>query len=105
MELHNSEGTPVDPVPFLVVSATGLATVFSFGPMYLLAVGLDLQGAAAGTAVAFAATTALAYHRYVWAARPARRAAIPGPVRARRLYYATFAALAAVAVLALPLLV
>lgn len=105
MQLSNSEGTPVDPVPFLVVSITGFAVVFSFGPMYLLAVGLDLRGAAAGSAAALVGTTVLAYYRYVWAARPSRRASVPGPVRMQRLVYGLFVALAVLALLALPLLV
>ena len=103
MQFSNSEGTPVDPVPFLVVSITGLAIVFSFGPMYLLAIGLDLPAAAAGTSVALVGTTCLAYYRYVWRARPARRKVVPGPVRLKRLYYAVFVAIALLALLALPL--
>lgn len=104
MHLQNSEGTPVDPVPFLVVSITCLAAVLSFGPAYLLAVGLDLPAAAVGTALTFVATTTLSYHRFVWAARPDRRATIPGPVRLQRVYYAVFTAIALIGLLALPLL-
>ena len=83
---------------------TGLAVVFSFGPMYLLAVGLTLPEAAFVTALAFGGTTIGSYYLFVWAARPDHRKQIPGPVRLQRVYYAVFAAIALVGLLALPLL-
>ena len=101
MRLRNRAGDPVDPVPFLVVAATTLATAYSFGPIYGLAYGLSLRAALVASTAVFLATTAAAYWRLVWTYGPARREVLSAGTRFRRLLYA--AAVLAVAMLALGL--
>lgn len=101
--LHNSDGTPVDPVPFLVVSALGFAVCFSFGPIYVMTFGASLPVGLAVAGAVTVATTAVAYYRYVWTERPGLRAEIPAPVRFRRLLYGLVGGFLLVAALALPL--
>lgn len=105
IRLRNRDGTAVDPVPFVVVSAIGFTTGFSFGPPYLLALGFTLFQAIIGSAIAVITLIVLAYHRYVWAARPELRGEVPGAQRFRRLVLAVFIAVAGLGLLALPLLV
>lgn len=102
MRLHNREGTPVDPVPFLVVSGLGFAASFAYGPGYLMALGASLPLSLAGATAAFGLTVAVAYHRYVWTARPE----VHGPAAARfqRLIYGGLLAAGVLVLLALPLL-
>ncbi|MFB6165501.1 MAG: hypothetical protein ABEJ31_10120 [Haloarculaceae archaeon] len=101
MRLRNRRGTPVDPVPFFVVSGLGFALAFTYGPGYLLALGASLGVALAGAAAAFAATVAVAYRRYVWTATP--DVTVPAAVRFQRLCYGALLAGAALVLLALPL--
>ena len=51
---RDRDGTPVDPVPFLVVAASAVLVVCSGGPPYLLALGLT-RPVAVGLALAVAA--------------------------------------------------
>ncbi|MFC7082051.1 hypothetical protein [Halorussus caseinilyticus] len=44
MRWGNRFGTPVDPVPFLVVAALGFLLCYTFGPSYLMAFGAELAG-------------------------------------------------------------
>jgi hypothetical protein len=87
VQFRNRQGTPVDPVPFFVVTSMAFLLIFSFGPGYLLAVGFDLAVAILVSAGVFAAVTAGAYHQLVWTSRPDLRAEIPGTVRLQRLIY------------------
>lgn len=43
--MRNRHGTPVDPVPFLVVSALGFTLSFAFGPIYVMEFGASLPPA------------------------------------------------------------
>ena len=104
MALQNYRGTPVDPVPFLVVAAMAFVVSFSFGPLYGVAVGLSLAGAIYGSAAVFAAVTAGAYYRLVWTARPALRAEVPADVRLVNLFYAAIGLALVLVLLTLPLL-
>ncbi|MFB6130036.1 MAG: hypothetical protein ABEJ28_04340 [Salinigranum sp.] len=88
MQLRNRRGTPVDPVPFLVVVGMAFLFAFTLGPGYCLALGLGIHGALAGSLAAFAVAVAGAYYRLVWTARPDLRGEIPGTVRLQRLVYA-----------------
>lgn len=104
MRPENSRGTPVDPVPFLVVAAMGFLICYSFGPGYLMTFGVELSGALALSTVAFLATAAVAYHRFVWTVRPDLRAEIPADLRVRRLVLASLVVAGVFALLSLPLL-
>lgn len=87
MPLRNQDGTPVDPVPFLVVGLLGVAISYSWGPLFLTDVGLSLQAALAVSTVLCAAVVVVAFHRYVWTARPELADEIPAESRFRRLVY------------------
>lgn len=105
MKPPNKHGTPVDPVPFLVVALLGVTVAYSYGPIYLTELGFDLvQALAISTAVA-ATVTVAAYHRYVWTARPGLRAEVPVDSRLRRLVYGVIIGIAVIVLLSLPLLV
>ena len=103
MRLRNSEGTPVDPVPFYVVSAMTFLVCFSFGPLYGAALGASIRQAAACSAVVFAGVTAGAYHRLIRQARP-DSPPTPAHLRIRHLVYVTAALVGVLVLLALPLL-
>ena len=100
----NRFGTPIDPVPFLVVAALGFLVCYSCGPIYLLSYGVGLSGALVLTTVAFVATTAVAYHRFVWTARPHLREEIPPTLRMRRIGLAVLAVCGLLVLLTIPLL-
>jgi len=105
MELRNRDGTPVDPVPFLVLAAMAFAVAYAFGPVYFGALGLGLHRALALSTGAFVGATALAFHRFVWTYRPATREEVPASSRFRRLVLAAVAAVLVLLALALPLVV
>jgi len=105
MQLHNREGTPVDPVPFLVMSLLGVLGSFSYGPPYLLEFGAGLAQALTLSAVVTVCLAAGAYHRYVWTARPELGALLTPGERLVRLFYGALIGLAVLALLSLPLLV
>jgi len=103
MRLRNRDGSPVDPVPFLVLAAMAFAVAYSFGPIYFDALGVDLVPALALSTAAFLGLTALAFHRLVWAFDPLAREEVPPGVRFRRLLLAAVVAALALVALALPL--
>ncbi|MFB6309461.1 MAG: hypothetical protein ABEH35_09035 [Haloarculaceae archaeon] len=104
MRLHNSEGTGVDPVPFLVVAAVGVAVCVSFVPPYVLALGASLTVGVASAVVGTVLVTALAYYRFVWTARPALRRERPADTRLQRLVYGGAICVGVLVLLSLPLL-
>lgn len=105
MRPRNKHGTPVDPVPFLVVALLGVTVAYSYGPIYLTELGFDLvQSLLISTGVA-GGVTVVAYHRYVWTARPELRAEVPVDSRMRRLVYGVLIGIAIIVLLSLPLLV
>lgn len=105
MRPRNKHGTPVDPVPFLVVALLGVTVAYSYGPIYLTELGFDLvQSLAISTGVA-GGVTAVSYHRYVWTARPDLRAEVPVDSRIRRLVYGVLILIAVIVLLSLPLLI
>lgn len=103
MRPQNSVGTPVDPVPFIVVAGFGFLFCFGYGPFYLMELGAELEGALGWSAMLFYVTTGLAYYRFVWTARPARRSEVPAHLRLRRLVLGGVAAVGVLALLTLPL--
>ncbi|RLM40040.1 hypothetical protein [Haloarcula sp. Atlit-120R] len=70
MPVQNRHGDPVDPVPFLVCTATAVMLLFSVGPLYGLAYGLPVWAGLAVATVGSVAVAAVAYHRLVWTATP-----------------------------------
>lgn len=94
----------MDPVPFLVVSLLGFTVAFSYGPIYLMALGLSLRPALAACSVAVAGIVAASHYRYVWTARPDLREEVPVDARLKRLFYAVFLVIGALVLLAIPLL-
>ncbi|WP_101298067.1 hypothetical protein [Halegenticoccus soli] len=104
MNPRNRRGTPVDPVPFLVVTALAFLVSFAFGPMYGRALGFPFSTAFGGSVAAFALLTAVAYYRLIWTARPDLRGEVPAQQRLLRLFYAMALLALLVLLLALPLL-
>lgn len=105
MRLHNRRGIEIDPVPFLVVAATGFAVCYSFGPVYLLTFGVTVPTALALSTAVYCLVLGGAYYRLVWTYRPEHRVEVPVGVRFRRIVLATVAGVGLLALLALPLLV
>lgn len=104
MPLRNKHGTPIDPVPFLVVALLGVTVAYSYGPIYLTELGMML-GQALAICTGFAAiVTGWAYHRYIWTARPDLREEVPVDYRLRRLFYGVVIVIAGIVLLSLPLL-
>jgi hypothetical protein len=105
MPLRNKHGTPIDPVPFLVVALLGVTVAYSYGPIYLTELGLVLETALLVCTVIAALLTGAAFHRYVWTARPELRAEVPVEYRLRRLIYGVVLGVAIIVLLSLPLVV
>lgn len=101
--MRNKHGTPVDPVPFLVVVLGTLMVSYSYGPLYLMALGLGLGDSLLACGAVLVVATGLAHHRLVWTARPDLRGEVPAAVRFKRLFYAVLIGVVALALLALPL--
>ncbi len=101
---RNKHGTPIDPVPFLVVVLLGFTICFSYGPPYLTTLGFSITESLVISGGVVVGIGGIAYHRYVWTARPDLRAEIPAATRIQRLFYAVIAGVALLALLALPLL-
>ncbi len=87
VQLHNEEGTPVDPVPFLVVSLLGIPFLLGWGPMYLVEWGVPIEPAIVISTICWVGLGVVAYHRYVLTARPNLRSEVPAALRIRRLLY------------------
>lgn len=104
MELRNRQGVAVDPVPFLVVVASVLVVVYSFGPIYLVELDVPLPSALGVCTVVCLCLVTVAYYRLVWTARPEHRGVVPVERRIKRLFYAVLAGIALLGLLALPLL-
>lgn len=103
MQLRTKEGTPVDPVPFMIVALIGITICFTFGPPYFTALGLSLHyGLGISTGLALLVSIG-AYHRYVRTATPDRDSQFSLRFRLQRLYYAVFIGLVLIGLLALPL--
>lgn len=103
MRLRNRSGTPVDPVPFLVVAALAFLLCYSCGPLYLLAFDFELPSALAVTTVVFVGATAGAYHQLVWTVTPELKGEVPATLRLRKIILATLVVVGLFALLSLPL--
>ncbi|MBV0902222.1 hypothetical protein [Haloarcula salina] len=104
MNVTNRRGTPVDPVPFLVVALSGILLSYVFLPSYLLYLGAPLTAALAATTLVAAASVAASFYRYCWTVRPALRGEVPASLRFQRLVYGTAVIGGLLVLLALPLL-
>jgi|AntRauTorcE11898_2_1112593.scaffolds.fasta_scaffold35941_1 hypothetical protein len=91
MQLRNSDGTPIDPVPFFVVALLGVCVAMAWGPLYLKSHGVGEALAIASSGLLAAGTVGIAFHRYVWTANPNRREEVPVGARFRTLMYAMLA--------------
>jgi len=103
MALRNRHGTPVDPVPFIVVSGLAFMLFLSFGPLYGMALGASLPTALAASTTGFLAVAAFAFYWQVWTARPAP--VTPAGLRAEQLFHLMAALAVAVIGLSIPLVV
>ena len=65
MPLRNREGQSVDPVAFLVVTALSVLVIYSFGPLYLQALGLRVNYGLSVCTGVFLGIAAAAYYRLV----------------------------------------
>lgn len=104
MRPENRVGTPVDPVPFIVVAAMGFLFCYSYGPAYLMEFGAELAGALGYTTMVFLAFLWFAYYRLVWTARPDLRVEVPAHLRLRQLVLAGLAVAGVLTLLSLPLI-
>ena len=89
MRFSNRRGTPIDPVPFVVVTGLSCMLLLSFGPLYGLAFGLSLSNALAVSVALSVLATATAFYRQIWTATP--RAEVPIELRIERLFYGALA--------------
>lgn len=103
--LRNARGEPVDPVPFLVIAALAFLVSFSYGPIYLMELGLSLPPALGVSTAVFVSLCALAYYRLVRQARPDLRGEVPAERRFRAIVYGALVVAALLGLLILPLLV
>ncbi len=104
MRLRNRQGTPVDPVPFLVVVGLSFMLLLSFGPLYGQALGTSLDVAIAVSFGLFLSVSALAYYWQVWTSVPAAVDGVPASVRGERLFYLMGILAAIIVGLAVPFL-
>lgn len=105
MELRNRDGTPVDPVPFLVTTAAAFLVTYSFAPLYVLELGFREPAAVALTTVAFLALAAGSYHQLVWTVDPVAHEEVPASRRLLRLVYGVVAVALLMLALSIPLVV
>lgn len=104
MRLRNHEGTPVDPVPFLVVVGLTFMFVLSFGPLYGQALGAGLELSVGVSFALFLAVAIGSYYWQVWTVRPETVGVVPASVRAVRLFYLMLVLAVLMVGLAIPLL-
>ncbi|WP_254545500.1 hypothetical protein [Halomarina pelagica] len=104
MKPRNRRGTPVDPVPFLVVCAFAFLISFAIGPILCYEYGLRGPLAFVPPSIVFLVAVAAAYHRLVWTARPSLLGEVPVESRLRRLFYAVLVVFLLLGALSIPLL-
>ncbi len=95
------DGEPVDPVPFLVVAATGLLMAVSFMPVYVLALGGSQAVGVGAALLAAGAFTALAYRWMVTGRSEQARREVPPAERLRTIVYGVLVVVALLAGLSL----
>lgn len=88
MDLSNSDGDSVDPVPFLVVALLGFTICLAWGPVYLLEFDIDLPIAVAVSLALASVAVVASFYRLVWTTNPTARQEVPAAVRFKKLFYA-----------------
>ncbi|MEF8778781.1 MAG: hypothetical protein V5A36_07705 [Natronomonas sp.] len=101
MWFSNRHGTPVDPVPFFVVSGLACMLALSFGPLYGQAFGLSLPMSLLISAVVSVTVTIASFYWQVWDTYPLE--ATPVEIRFERLFYGALAFGVIIVALTLPL--
>jgi len=91
MRLRNSEGTPVDPVPFLVAALLSVMILVAWGPLYLMAHGVGQTPAIVASVALTGVTCSVLYYRFVWTYNPTIREEVPVGTRYTRLLYGVVA--------------
>lgn len=104
MRLRNDDGTAVDAVPFLVVASMAVLVCYSFGPVYVISIGLAGPAVFGLPTAVCVAAVAVAYHRLVYRARPELRGEIPPEQRIKGLVYAALVGGVVLVALSLPFL-
>lgn len=102
MQFSNRHGTPVDPVPFVVVSGLACMLSLSFGPLYGQAFGLSLPLSILASVALSAAVTVASYYWQVWDSYPLEDTSVE--IRFERLLYAAIALGVIIVALTLPIL-
>ncbi len=102
---RNREGTPVDPVPFLVVSLTAFLITHAWGPLYLLALGFTTAESLVALTALLVVVVAVAYYRLVWLVDPEKPRVASADQRLSYLFYAIVIGFVLLALLAAPFLV
>lgn len=105
MPFRNTEGQSVDPVPFLIISILGATVNFTFGPPYLMTIGISFQTSLGICLLLTGLVVMGAYYRYVYTATPQQSQPGLADTRIERLYYAILIGLLVIVLLALPLLI
>jgi len=104
MRLRNADGTPVDPVPFIVAALTAFLVTHAWGPLYLQALGLALAPSLVVLTVVWLSIVALAYRQLIRENRPERRRQVPLELRVKKLAYAIVLGILLLLLLTLPFL-
>lgn len=89
MQFSNRHGTPVDPVPFFVVSGLASMIAVSFGPIYGQAFGLSVSISLLGSIAVSVGVTILSFYWQVWDTYPVEET--PVEIRFERLFYGALA--------------
>lgn len=87
MRLKNRDGTPIDPVPFLVVALLAAMILIGWGPLYLKAHGISQTPAVLVSVASTVLTSAVFYYRFVWSANPMIKKEVPAATRYLRFLY------------------
>jgi hypothetical protein len=89
MRLTNRHGTPVDPVPFVVVSGLACMLSLSFGPLYGQAFGFSVLSSFLVSVAASIGVTVASFYWQVWDTYPLEET--PVEIRFERLFYGALA--------------
>ena len=89
MRLSNRDGTPVDPVPFVVVSGLACMLLLSLGPLYGQAFGFSLSSSLVVSIVVSIGVTVASFYWQVWDTYPLEET--PVEIRFERLFYGALA--------------
>jgi hypothetical protein len=105
MDVQNRHGQVVDPVPFFVVTGFVVLGVFSYGPIYLLELGLPLAWGVGVCGLVTVALTVGAYWRFVWTFNPDSLTEVPAAQRLERIIYGALILAAVLVLLSIPLFI